>query len=92
MSRSTALAASGGRRADRLAQAAQRLLRLAADTRVALGLLLLAGAWNAAAAAMPSGASLLATPPYVVLLGLILCSGMASVAVRLPGEIGRAHV
>jgi cytochrome c biogenesis protein ResB len=85
MSRSTALAASGGRRADRLAQAAQRLLRLAADTRVALALLLLAGAWNAAAAALPSGASLLATPPYLVLLGLILCSGMASVAVRLPG-------
>ena len=85
MSRSTALAASGGRRADRMAQAAQRLLRLAADTRVALGLLLLAGAWNAAAAALPSGASLLATPPYLVLLGLILCSGMASVAVRLPG-------
>jgi hypothetical protein len=85
MSRSTALAASGGRRADRLARAAQRLLRLAADTRLALGLLLLAGAWNAAAAALPSGASLLATPPYLVLLGLILCSGMASVAVRLPG-------
>lgn len=84
MSRSTALAAGGGRRADRLAHAAQRLLRLAADARLALGMLLLAGAWNAAAAALPSGAELLATPPYLVLLGLILSTGMASVAVRLP--------
>jgi cytochrome c biogenesis protein ResB len=84
MSRSTALAATGGRRADRLARAAQRLLRLAGDARLALGLLLLAGAWNAVAAAIPSGAWLLATPPYLVLLGLILCAGMASVAVRLP--------
>ena len=84
MSRSTALAASGGRRADRLAQAAQRLLRVAADARLALGLLLLAGAWNAVAAAIRSGGWLLSTPPYLVLLGLILCAGMASVAVRLP--------
>jgi len=84
MSRSTALAAGGGRRADRLAQAAQRVLRLAADARLALGLLLLAGAWNAAAAALPNGAGLLATVPYLVLLGLILCTGLASVAVRLP--------
>ena len=68
MSRSTALAASGGRRADRLAQAAQRLLRVAADARLALGLLLLAGAWNAVAAAIPSGACLLSTPPYLLLL------------------------
>jgi cytochrome c biogenesis protein len=84
MSRSTALAAGGGRRADRLAQAAQRLLRIAADARLALGLLLLAGAWNAAAAALPSGGWLLSSPAYLVLLGLILCTGMASVAVRLP--------
>jgi cytochrome c biogenesis protein len=84
MSRSTALAAGGGRRADRLAQAAQRLLRIAADARLALGLLLLAGAWNAAAAALPSGGQLLSSPVYLVLLGLILCTGMASVAVRLP--------
>jgi cytochrome c biogenesis protein ResB len=84
MSRSTALAAAGGRRADRIALAAQRLLRLLADARLALALLLLAGAWNAAAAALPSGAWLLASPPYLVLLGLILSAGMASVAVRLP--------
>ena len=84
MSRSTALAASGGRRADRIAQFAQRLLRFLADARLALGLLLVAGAWNAAAAALPSGAWLLASPPYLALLGLILCAGMASAAIRLP--------
>src|SRR3990170_1108228 len=83
MSRSTAPAASG-RRADRLAPPAERVVRIAADPRLALALLLLAGAWNAAAAALPSGAWLLATPPYLVLLGIILCSGVASVAVRLP--------
>ncbi len=84
MSRSTAVAAGGGTRADRLARGAERLLRLAADPRLALGLLLLAGAWNAAAAALPSGAGLLATPPYLALLALILCAAVASVAVRLP--------
>lgn len=84
MSRSTAVAAGGGTRADRLARAAERLLRLAADPRLALALLLLAGAWNAAAAALPSGAALLATPPYLVLLALILCAGVAGVGVRLP--------
>ena len=83
MSRSTAVAA-GGRRADRLARATERLLRVAAEPRLALGLLLLAGAWNAAAAALPDGAWLLETPPYLVLLGIILCTGAASVAVRLP--------
>ncbi len=84
MRRSTALAASGGGRADRLARAAERLLRTAADARLALGLLLLAGAWNALAAALPAGASLLAAPPYLLLLALIVCAAVASVAVRLP--------
>ena len=84
MSRSTALPASRGRRGDRLARAAERLLRLAADARLALGLLLLAGAWNAAAAALPRGADLLASPAYLLLLALILCTGVASVGVRMP--------
>lgn len=83
MSRSTALASSGGR-ADRLARAAERLLRLAGDPRLALGLLLPAGAWNAVAAALPSGGWLLATPPYLALLGCILVAAVASVSVRLP--------
>ena len=83
MSRSTALAVTGGRRADRR-RAPARMLRIGADPRLALGLLLLAGAWNAAAAAVPSGAWLLATPPYLLLLALILCAGVASVAVRVP--------
>ncbi len=84
MSRSTALPADGGRRADRLARAAEKALRLAADARLALGLLLLAGAWNAAAAALPANANLLGSPAYLVLLALILATGVASVGVRLP--------
>ncbi|MEP6808067.1 MAG: hypothetical protein ABI978_05660, partial [Chloroflexota bacterium] len=84
MSRSTALAAGGSRRADRLARVAERVLRQLSDPRLALGLLLLAGAWNAVAAAFPFGAGLLATPLYLVLLAMILCAGVASVAVRLP--------
>ncbi len=87
MSRSTALAASGGRRTERIARVAERLLRIAADARLGVVLLLFAGAWNAAAAALPSGGWLLASPPYLVLLGLILCAGMASVAVRLPAAL-----
>ena len=85
MSRSTAVAATGDRRADRPTRVPERLLRTASDPRLALGLLVIAGVWNAAAAALPSGAWLLATPPYLLLLGLILCAGVASVAVRLPG-------
>jgi cytochrome c biogenesis protein ResB len=84
LDRSTAVAAQRGRRADRLARQADRLLRLAADVRLALGLLLLAGAWNALAAALPNGGVLLDAPPYLVLLGAILLCGMAGVFVRVP--------
>lgn len=70
--------------ADRLARTAERLLRLLADARLALALLLLAGAWNALAAALPDGEWLLATPPYLVLLGVVACAGVAAVAVRAP--------
>jgi cytochrome c biogenesis protein len=69
---------------DRLARAAERALRLAADPRVGLALLLVAGAWNAVAAALPGGGALLDSIPYLVLLGAILLSGLAAVAVRTP--------
>lgn len=69
---------------DRLARGAERALRIAADPRVGLGLLLLAAAWNAAAAALPAGAALLDSSAYVVLLGAILLSGLAAVAIRWP--------
>jgi cytochrome c biogenesis protein len=82
MSRPGAVTAAGP--ADRLARAAERFLRLLADARLALALLLLAGAWNALAAALPDGEWLLATPPYLVLLGVVACAGVAAVAVRAP--------
>ena len=69
---------------DRLARAAERGLRLTADPRLGLGLLLLAGAWNVAAAALPNGGALLDSIPYLLLLGAILLSGLAAVAVRSP--------
>jgi cytochrome c biogenesis protein len=69
---------------DRLARVAERALRLSADPRVGLGLLLLAGAWNVAAAALPNGGALLDSVPYLLLLGAILLSGLAAVAVRAP--------
>ncbi len=70
--------------AARLARGADRLLRLAGDVRLALVLLLLAALWNALAAALPGGSSLLATPPYLALLGAILLMGIAGVAMRAP--------
>jgi hypothetical protein len=71
-------------RLDRAARRAERLLRLAADSRLGLGLLLAAGAWNALAAALPDGGRLLDSPAYLALLGGILLTGLAAVAVRLP--------
>ena len=69
---------------DRLARGAERALRIVADPRVGLGLLLVAAAWNAAAAALPGGGALLDSSAYLVLLGAILLSGLAAVAVRWP--------
>jgi len=84
MGRSTAAAVDGGRLATRFGAFAERLLRLLGDPRLALALLLLAGAWNAAAAGLPSGARLLDGAPYGVLLAVILASALAAVAVRTP--------
>jgi hypothetical protein len=84
MDRSPAMAVRRGARADRLARSAERLLRLVGDPRLGLGLLLLAALWNALAAALPAGGWLLDTPAYLVLLGAVLLSGLAGVAVRAP--------
>lgn len=78
------MAARGGWFAARLAPAADRLLRLLGDPRLAIALLLAAGAWNAVAAAAPDGPRLLDGAPYGVLLGAILLSGLAAVVVRAP--------
>ncbi|HEX2141338.1 MAG TPA: cytochrome c biogenesis protein ResB, partial [Candidatus Limnocylindria bacterium] len=83
MDRSTAVD-GGAARLDHIARRAERVLRLAGDSRLALAMLLAAGAANALAAALPDGGRLLDSPAYLVLLGAVLLSGMAAVAVRLP--------
>jgi cytochrome c biogenesis protein ResB len=83
MDRSPAMAARGGR-ADRLARSAERLLRTVGDPRLGLGLLLVAAAWNAVAAALPDGGVLLDYPAYLVLLCAVLLTGLAGVVVRAP--------
>ena len=84
MDRSSAMAVPRGGRIDRLARGAERTLRAMADPRLGLGLLLVAAAWNALAAAQPNGGALLDAWPYLVLLGAVLLTGLAGVAVRVP--------
>ncbi|MCV0403154.1 MAG: cytochrome c biogenesis protein ResB [Chloroflexi bacterium] len=69
---------------DRLPRLAERGLRWAGDARVGLGLIMVAGVANAAAAALPNGPTLLESWPYAVLLGLVVLSAAAAVAVRSP--------
>lgn len=71
-------------RLDRANRRADRLLRLAGDPRLGIALLLLTGLANALAAAVPDGAAILRSPLYLGLLGTVLLSGLASVAVRIP--------
>lgn len=83
MDRSRALGPSGRPR-EALARAADRLLRHAGDLRLAAVLLIAAAAWNAIAAVAPDGPASLDSPVYLALLGAIVLSGLAGVAVRLP--------
>jgi len=71
-------------RLDRLASSADRLLRVMGDARVGLVLLLVAAGWNAAAAMFSGGTWLVQTPLYPILLGAVLLTGLASVALRAP--------
>ena len=84
MDRPSTLSALAGARLDRVTRGSERALRLAGDPRLGIGLLLVTGAVNAAAAAAPSGSWLVATPPYLVLLGAVTLSGLAALAVRAP--------
>jgi len=70
--------------ADRLARDAERLLRIIGDGRTGLVLLIATGLANAVAAFLPDGPRLLDSAPYVVLLGALALSGVATVAVRAP--------
>lgn len=69
---------------DRLARRADRLLRALADARLGVGLLVAAGLANLLAAARADWRWLLDSPPYLALVGAILITGVAAVAVRIP--------
>lgn len=70
--------------ADRLARAAERVLKAFGDGRTGLALLVATGLLNAAAAVVPDGAVLLDGPAYALLLGAVALSGVAAVAARAP--------
>jgi len=74
----------GGVSISRLTRLADRTLPLLAEPRLGVGLLLAACIANVAGAALPEGAWLARTPPYLALLAAVAVSGMAAVAVRLP--------
>jgi hypothetical protein len=69
---------------ERLARAAEQLLRIAGDGRVAVALLVAVGLANAVAAFLPGGARILEGLPYAILLGAVALSGVAAVALRAP--------
>jgi len=69
---------------ERLARAAEQLLRFAGDGRVAVALLVAVGLSNAVAAFLPGGARVLEGLPYAILLGAVALSGVAAVALRAP--------
>lgn len=71
-------------RTDRLVRAVERALRTLADPRLGAALLLLAAAANVVAATDARWRWLLDTPAYLLLIGAILLTGIAAVAVRLP--------
>jgi hypothetical protein len=72
---------------DRLARAAERILRVAGDGRVGLVLLAATGMANGVAALLPAGPRLLDGLPYALLLGALALSGVAAVAVRAPAAL-----
>lgn len=69
---------------ERVARAAERILRVLGDARTGLALLLLIGLANAVAAFLPGGPRLLDAWPYAVLLAIVALTGVAAVAVRSP--------
>ena len=69
---------------ERLARLAERALRLVADARVGLVLLLVAAAAHAVAAALPGGPDALDGPLYAFLLAAVVLTGLAAFAVRAP--------
>lgn len=72
------------RRLDGTLRAVERALRLLGDPRLGVGLLIAAGLANVVAAAEPRSRWLLDTPPYLAVVGAIVITGIAAVAVRFP--------
>lgn len=70
--------------ADRVARGAEAALRALGDARTGAAMIGLTGLANLAAALVPGGPALLAGPGYSALLGLLVLSGVAAVAVRAP--------
>lgn len=80
----TAALATQARRRTTVTARVEHWLRVVGDPRVGLGLLLVAGVANAMAAAVPETRSWLDSLPYLLLVGAIVLTGVAAVAVRLP--------
>jgi cytochrome c biogenesis protein len=77
-------AAGVAQQPDRLALAAERMLRRLGDARLGLALLLLTGLANVGAALLPNGPARLDGWPYALLLGALALSSVAAVSVRIP--------
>jgi len=83
------MAASGGTAGvvplpERLANGAERTLRILGDVRLGLALLLLTGLVNLGAALLPEGPERLDGWPYAILLGALALSAIAALALRVP--------
>lgn len=71
-------------RIDRLAGRVERALRVLGDPRLGVVVLALTAIANLVTAAQPEWRRLLDWPPYVALIGVLVLTGIASVAVRIP--------
>jgi len=69
---------------DRLARRADKVLRALGDARLGVVLLVAAGVANLVAAAHAEWRGMLDSPPYLVLVGAVVITGIAAVAVRIP--------
>lgn len=81
---STARASVSLPAADRWARLAERVLRALGDARAGALLIVATGAANLVAALVPGVRPLLEGPAYAALLGIMVISGVAAVAVRAP--------
>ncbi|MEO7295355.1 MAG: cytochrome c biogenesis protein ResB [Candidatus Limnocylindria bacterium] len=69
---------------DRLARRGDRVLRALGDARLGVVLLVTAGVANLVTAAHAEWRGILDSPPYLLLVGAVVITGIAAVAVRIP--------